>query len=131
MVDFSALVARYQRRLLYIPQAASVRMSDLVVLGTPYRTGSAQASWNPTIGAPQGGSVNVEGGARYPQRSTVRAVARALRLGQSYSLASRQSYIRSLEYGHSAQAPAGMLRVATAQWQPVVEEAVREAIARA
>lgn len=127
MPALSALVSKYQKRIEEVPRRSSVRMTDLTVLGTPVDTGSARASWHPNIGKPAGRNVETAGGAGYPQRSSVMAVANALQIGQSFSLGNGLPYIRRLEYGYSAQAPGGMLRVAAAQWRPVVAEAVRDA----
>lgn len=124
MAELSALVLKYKKNLEEVPQRAFVRMADLVILGTPVDTGSARASWTPSSGGPSARNVYTTGGAGYPQRGTVQAVARALRPGGSASLANALPYIRRLEYaGWSAQAPSGMLRVAAAQWQSVVNEA--------
>jgi hypothetical protein len=41
-------------------------------------------------------------------------------------IGSRLPYIRPLEYGHSRQAPAGMVRLAVAEWRDFLKQAVDE-----
>lgn len=72
--------------------------------GTPVDTGFARASWR--IGLNRPGAAL--GSARPNQIVTSLAGARA---GDKLILSNNTKYIRRLEYGHSQQAPQGMVRV--------------------
>ena len=48
-----------------------------------------------------------------------------LKLGDTAYLVNNLPYAVPLEYGHSSQAPAGMVRVTIAEFQQIVEAAVR------
>lgn len=128
MATLTSIVGRYKKRLERVPQIAALSLSDLTITGTPYDEGSAQASYTASLGAPVFAYRKVEGGPRYPQRATVAAVANALKPGGRFTLGNGAPYINRLEYvGWSDQAPAGFLRVATAQWQAVVDQAAVQA----
>lgn len=48
-------------------------------------------------------------------------------LGQTIYIGWTAAYVLYLEYGSSMQAPLGFVRVAAAQWQPIVNQVVKEA----
>ncbi|MNJ81742.1 hypothetical protein D3C77_807050 [compost metagenome] len=50
----------------------------------------------------------------------------ALTIGQTAFIVNNLPYAIPLEYGHSSQAPAGMVRVTLANFQRIVDEAIRK-----
>lgn len=121
MASLADVVRELDARFDRVAQLSFVRMADLVIPATPYDTGSAQASWTPSLGGPVSRHVDIAAGPRYPQRGTVTAVANSLRVGGTASLANGAPYIRRLEYGWSGQS-FGFVRAAVAQWQAVAQE---------
>lgn len=71
--------------------------------GTPVDTGFARASWVFGVGAAPTSPGMGPGG--------VQSAIAAAPLGPTWVLANHTPYIRALEYGHSKQAPQGMVRV--------------------
>jgi nitroimidazol reductase NimA-like FMN-containing flavoprotein (pyridoxamine 5'-phosphate oxidase superfamily) len=49
----------------------------------------------------------------------------SLTIGQTAYLVNNLPYAVPLEYGHSKQAPGGMVRITLARFQQVVDEAIR------
>jgi hypothetical protein len=62
------------------------------------------------------------------QRSLDEAVDKSLRIkaGDSISFVSLSPYAVPLEYGHSEQAPNGMIRLTAAEWPSIVSEVARK-----
>lgn len=98
--------------------------------GTPRDTSFAANSWTEGI--------NGEGEFRQPAapphgKATVVAIAATvfdyarLKLGQVFFFVSNCVYMRSLDYGHSQQAPNGHVRLVTAALPQIVAEQVAEA----
>jgi hypothetical protein len=72
--------------------------------GTPIDTGNARGSWVFGVGkAPADAGNTASAG--------VQGAIGTAPLGQTWVLANHVRYIRALEYGHSKQAPQGMVRV--------------------
>lgn len=91
---------------------------DKVVTRTPVDTGRARASWNMADGAPD--STVAPEGQRDPQAAADEALAKRLRVSfsQPYGVtwvSNALPYIQALEYGHSRQAAAGMVRVSLSE----------------
>jgi len=116
MATLGDLIRTYQNRTEDMLRLSCAELSALVITRTPVDTGVLQKSWTPKKGEPdysnRGGSVD--------------AVTNTLEVGDTYSLGNGQPYVGVIEYeGHSQQAPAGMLRVSTAEWDDIVARNIR------
>lgn len=86
--------------------------------GTPIDTGFARGSWVGGIGSEGGEGAGTEAGAAAQLQSTaLRVVA-----GDTVYMSNHAPYIRRLEFGHSRQAPQGMVRLAVAAAPLIAEE---------
>ena len=84
-----------------------------IVNGTPVDTGHAVANWHVNLGAPDGKEINdIDPG----RSSTISAGENIIRNCDPHSqvifIENNLKYISSLEDGHSAQAPSGMVEIA-------------------
>lgn len=107
---------KYRKHLPRAAQNACATLATLVHDETPRDTGDAQASWKLVIG----------GVDRSPQGGDFISASRHFRPGKDFTVLSAIAYMLALEYGHSKQAPAGMLRVNIARWDDIVKHAVSE-----
>jgi len=98
-----------------------------ITMRTPVDTGRARASWGIDVGRPSnyvagerlGGSENIT------QMAKLRAVTDK-RLGETTIwLFNNLPYIVPLEYGHSGQAPNGMVRISVAEVEAELESMLR------
>jgi len=96
-------------------------------VGTPVDTGRARGGWQVELNAfpsgtdtplDKGGSATIDRG-----RETIAQAA----LTDAIYIGNNVEYIMPLEFGHSQQAPAGMLRVALRAFQGIIEVNAREA----
>nr|DAM47885.1 MAG TPA: tail component [Caudoviricetes sp.] len=96
-----------------------------LVAGRDYVGGRFRANWNFSIGS-------VDNSFRiHPDptgtEATARLVAGAIefKAGQTAFIVNNLPYAIPLEFGHSTQAPGGMVRVTVARFQQIVLEAIR------
>jgi hypothetical protein len=99
--------------------AMNVIVGGAYASGTPVDTGFARGSWYPAInGKPLAEGIVPD------------AVSRAIQLlsegkaGDRFELWTNTSYMPSLEYGHSKQAPRGMVRLTLSAAQAIANEAI-------
>lgn len=105
-----------------------------IVLDTPVDTGRARANWQASVGSPIISQVDYAGG---PGGAAYAALAEGARTIQAAGqgddpqdvvifLSNNVPYIDALEHGHSAQAPAGMVRRNLARFPYLVQEAASD-----
>jgi hypothetical protein len=96
-----------------------------LVAGNGYVGGRFRGNWQLTIGAPASGElerIDPNGAATL---AAMRAQVSTLTAGQTAYIVNNLPYSVPLEFGHSTQAPSGMVRVTLARFQEIVNEAVR------
>lgn len=96
-----------------------------LVAGKGYVGGRFRGNWQFSIESPATGELDTidPGGA-----ATIDALiagVQSLTAGQTAYIVNNLPYAIPLEYGHSTQAPEGMVRVTLARFQQIVEEAIR------
>ena len=106
-----------------IVRTATLELFSGVIKSTPVDTGRAKGAWQCSVNAPKpgqserldpsGGAALAEVNANTPQGA-----------GQVTYLANNLPYIERLEYGHSKQAPNGMVRINMDRVSKMVEKAV-------
>ena len=124
MAELAALIRKYKGDILSSYRLSCAALSAKVIDRTPVESGSLKASWTPNKGDPVAININIPGDSR---RHNVTGVCNSLKLGEKYSLANGQPYVRRIEYERWSRykAPAGMLGISTAEWDDIVDKAVR------
>lgn len=101
-------------------------MAGVIVRLSPVDTGNFKGAWRLSI---DGYDTTVP---ETPDKQGGEVLARMLAevgnltFGQAAYLQNNLPYAVPLEYGHSTQAPTGIVRIAQAQFQQLVQQAVRE-----
>lgn len=96
-----------------------------LVAGKDYVGGRFRGNWQFSIGAPAEGEldqVDPAGGVTLPK---LRLQVEQLTIGQTAYIVNNLPYAVPLEYGHSKQAPGGMVRITLARFQQIVDESIR------
>ncbi|WP_039012873.1 hypothetical protein [Pseudomonas brassicacearum] len=96
-----------------------------VIRLSPVDTGRFKGNWQLTIGSPSAHSVDTFDKAGHETIAELVSQANQLEAGQIAYIVNNLIYAIPLEYGHSDQAPAGMVQITLARFQQIVEEAVR------
>ena len=96
-----------------------------VIRLSPVDTGRFKGNWQFTVGAPSNQSIDTFDKAGHETIATLVAEVSKLEAGQVAYIVNNLVYGVPLEYGHSDQAPAGMVQITLARFQQIVEEAIR------
>ena len=101
-------------KALQVMKEATAEAAARVIERTPVDTGFARANWFPVVNGRQaaGGTGAVVASVSFS----------GVQVGDRIGVVNNVEYIRALEYGHSQQAPQGMVRVTVAQWPAIVRE---------
>lgn len=133
--EYNQAVAEHNENLRKNPQnfdkrgylKRGLKLNDGMGIRAPqgYVGGRFRGNWMFSIGSPDTSTVDqVDPGG---SRSMARIVNGALQFnaGETAYITNSQPYAIPLEYGHSTQAPNGMVRITLANFQKIVEEAIR------
>jgi hypothetical protein len=106
-----------------IARTAALDLFGGVIKATPVDTGRARGNWQTSVGEPAPSEIDRN------DKSGVQALGEAQAktpegAGQEVFLTNNLPYIYSLEYGSSAKAPEGMVRINFARVQKMVATAI-------
>jgi hypothetical protein len=96
-----------------------------LVAGKDYVGGRFRGNWQFSIGAPAEGELDQVDPAGGVTLAKLRLQVEQLSIGQTAYIVNNLPYAVPLEYGHSKQAPGGMVRITLARFQQIVDEATR------
>lgn len=96
-----------------------------LVAGKDYVGGRFRGNWQFSIGAPAEGELDQVDPAGGATLAKLRLQVEQLTIGQTAYIVNNLPYAVPLEYGHSKQAPGGMVRITLARFQQIVDEAIR------
>lgn len=102
-----------------------IEIGTSVIRLSPVDTGRFKGNWQFTVGAPSNQSIDTFDKAGHETIATMVAEVSKLETGQVAYIVNNLVYGVPLEYGHSDQAPAGMVQITLARFQQIVEEAIR------
>ena len=102
-----------------------IEIGTSVIRLSPVDTGRFKGNWQFTVGAPSNQSMDTFDKAGHETIATLVAEVSKLEAGQVAYIVNNLVYGVPLEYGHSDQAPAGMVQITLARFQQIVEEAIR------
>lgn len=121
-IPLQTLAKRASDDMDAVYRRAVIQLFYAVVLPSPVDTGRFRANWNVSFNAPDLSTSDSTDASR-----AVREVEKVKTLpanGVLY-LTNSLEYAITLEYGHSGQAPQGMVRPALALWPSIVKKAVK------
>lgn len=105
------------------------RVALQIVRDTPVLTGFARASWFTSLNAPNANHPSPptasEAPNSVPQFAGLTFSIMDVKVGDSVYIMNSAAYINRLEYGHSKQAPQGMVRVNMANIDKFVQDSIR------
>ncbi len=94
-----------------------------MILKSPVDTGRFRGNWQVAIESVPSGTLVIDDKSGTATIAKTTAVTLGLRAGQTITLVNNLEYARALEYGHSKQAPAGMVRLTLQEFGAVVQKA--------
>lgn len=96
-----------------------------LVAGKDYFGGRFRGNWQFSIDSPADGVLDQIDPSGNVSIAVLRTQVQSLTIGQTAYLVNNLPYAVPLEYGHSKQAPGGMVRITLARFQQIVDEAIR------
>lgn len=98
-----------------------------IILDTPVDSGLLRGNWQAAPHTPPAGIQSLKDPSGIAAIAALSRAVAMLQPGDVLFLVNNLPYAEAVEYGrHSRQAPAGMVRVNTAQWDRIVGEAARK-----
>lgn len=104
-------------------EAALLDIGSSIIAETPIDTGLCRGNWQSSLGTPKEDEL--------PLRPSVGAVAEladtvaSMKGDETFVMRNNLVYATALEFGHSKQAPAGMVRKNVERWQSAVDKAAK------
>lgn len=129
-MGFADDVARWsektQRKIETAHRKIALDVFTRVILMSPVDTGRFRANWQVAVGSIPSGTLELDDKEGTVAISRVQAEALSIKAGDTIYLVNNLPYAISLEYGHSGQAPGGMVRLTVQQFEPIVAAIARE-----
>lgn len=119
--NFSALLKAAGDKTEQVVRRTAIELQSELVSRSPVDTGRFRSNWNCGIGAVL--ETTTQSTANEAVAKTSNALKR-WRAGQSIYLTNSLPYAKPLEYGHSSQAPMGMVRLTVTGYSLALQRAV-------
>lgn len=128
--SFSETLRQYRDQTLAdmdeIFQRVVIEVGTTLIRLSPVDTGRFRGNWQFTIDSPASASLDNYDKEGHQTIAELVGGVQSLTYGQTAYLVNNLIYAIPLEYGHSQQAPAGMVRITKENFQAIVEQVVRE-----
>jgi hypothetical protein len=124
-LDISRFVEKAKGNVDQVVRKIALTVFQRVIMKSPVDTGRFRGNWQVAIGTMPSGvlaGVDKSGGATIQR---VAATALNMKAGEVIYLMNNLAYARALEYGHSKQAPNGMVRITVAEFQSIVNRVAK------
>lgn len=115
---------KYAKPLTKTEREQNIAVNGLVA-GQGYVGGRFRGNWQFSIDTPATGELDRIDPSGNEAIADLLAQVQGLTIGQTAYIVNNLIYAVPLEYGHSTQAPHGMVRVTLANFQRIVDEAIR------
>lgn len=125
-LDIDRFVKKAKGNLNLVVRKVALDLFRRVIMKSPVDTGRFKGNWQVAIGSIPGGTLRVDDKDGTATISRVTATTLGLKAGDVITLVNNLPYARPLEYGHSKQAPAGMVRLSAMEYGAVVSKAAGE-----
>jgi len=125
-LDIQRYVDAANGKIDLVIRKISLDLFRRVVMKSPVDTGRFKGNWQVQIGSIPGGTLKLDDKAGTATIARVTAETLKLKAGEVIYLVNNLEYARALEYGHSKQAPKGMVRITVAEFPQVVNKAAQE-----
>ena len=122
MSDIDTAFANLQLFGEKIVRGTLLGMTSKIITRSPVDTGRFRNNWIPSFGAPADGTVSNASG--NPASNAAQAINQ-WQVGQTFYLTNNLPYSVRLEYGHSDQAPQGMLRLTLSEYETEMKKAAK------
>jgi hypothetical protein len=125
-VQIAKFVEKANGNIDLVVRKVALDMFTRVIIKSPVDTGRFKGNWQVAIESIPAGTLKIYDKEGTATIAKVTAEVLGLKAGQIIYLVNNVSYAIPLEYGHSQQAPGGMVRITIQEWNAVVNKAASE-----
>lgn len=125
-LDIQRFVDKAKGNVDLVVRKVSLDLFFRVIEKSPVDTGRFKSNWQVSINSIPQGTLATFDKSGASSLARVRAASVGFAAGQIIYLVNNLEYARALEYGHSKQAPAGMVRLSVMEYGAVVTKAAGE-----
>lgn len=125
-LDVARFVAKAKGNVDLVFRKISLDVFKRVVMKSAVDTGRFRGNWQVAIGTVPNGTLEIDDKAGSATISKATATILNLHAGQVLYAVNNLIYAIPLEYGHSKQAPNGMVRTTVAEFNAIVNKAAAE-----
>lgn len=125
-IDIARFVEKAKGNVDLVVRKISLDIFRRVIMKSPVDTGRFKGNWQVAIGSIPAGTLEINDKSGTATVAKVTAATLGLHAGQVIYLVNNLAYARALEYGHSKQAPNGMVRLSLAEYPQVVRTAAAQ-----
>ena len=124
-LDLAKFAQQAQEAIDETLQEVVIELGNSLIRMSPVDTGRFRGNWQFSIGAPAGGGLDTTDPSGNEASARIVGDSILFKAGETAFIVNNLPYAIPLEYGHSDQAPGGMVRITLARFQAIVEEAIR------
>lgn len=125
-LDIQRFVEKAKGNVDLVVRKISLDIFHRVIIKSPVKSGRFKGNWQVAIGSIPAGTLELNDKSGAATISRVDAAVLGLKAGEVIYLVNNLAYARRLEYGHSKQAPSGMVRLTLQEFPGVVNKAASE-----
>jgi hypothetical protein len=125
-IDIRKFVAKAKDREDVVVRKICLEMFSRIVLRSPVDTGRFRGNWQMEIGEVPEGVLELDDKSGTATISKLTAQIAGVKAGTMVFFVNNLPYAIPLEYGHSKQAPVGMVRLTASEFGTVVENSADE-----
>lgn len=125
-LDIARFVKKANGNIDLVVRKVALDLFKRVIMKSPVDTGRFRGNWQVAIGSVPAGTLTIDDKSGTATLAKVTAITLGLRAGEVITLANNLVYAIGLEYGHSKQAPQGMVRLTVQEYGAVVTKAASE-----
>lgn len=125
-LDIARFVAKAKGNIDLVVRKVALDLFKRVIMKSPVDTGRFRGNWQVAIESIPAGTLALDDKGGTATIARVTAETLGLKAGQIIYLVNNLPYAIGLEYGHSKQAPSGMVRLSVLEYGAVVTKAANE-----
>ncbi len=125
-LDIQKFVDKAKGNIDLVIRKIALDLFRRVIMKSPVLSGRFKGNWQVAIGSIPAGVLAIDDKSGTATISKMTAAVLGLKAGQVIYLVNNLAYARKLEYGHSKQAPAGVVRTTLQEFPQVVAKAANE-----
>lgn len=122
--NFAKLIKRAGNNAQIVVRKVAIDLGQSLVSLSPVDTGRFKNNWVPGTNAINAGTTVEVDPSGSAAMANINAAAQEFKVGDIFYITNSLPYARALEYGHSKQAPHGMVRITVISFKQNVRRAV-------